>query len=99
MDLADLRKAIRWNPARRSDKRRPQPPMDKGDLALDEAAHEDVVAVADGPRYREDLVTFRMRPPAAPNRLSSDELSEGRDRPLRGLEYDTMLTNECESPA
>lgn len=70
--------------------------MDKRDLALDEATHEDIVAVADRSRHREDLVTLRMRPPATPNWLASDDLSKGWDRPLRGLEHDTVLTNESE---
>jgi hypothetical protein len=70
--------------------------MDKGDHTLDEATHEDIVAVADRSRHCEDLVTFRMRPPATQNRLSSDDLSKRRDRPLRSLEYDTVLTNERE---
>jgi hypothetical protein len=70
--------------------------MDKSDLALDEATHEHLVAVADGSRHRENLVTFRMRPPVATNWLSSDDLGKRWDRPLRGLEYDTVLTNESE---
>jgi hypothetical protein len=70
--------------------------MDKSDLTLDEATHEDIVAVADRSRHGEDLVTFRMRPPVTPNRLSSDNLSKRRDRPLRSLEDDTVLTNERE---
>ena len=70
--------------------------MDKRDLALDKATHEDIVAVTDRSRHREDLVTFRMRPPATPNWLSSHDLNKGRDRPLRGLKHDTVLTNESE---
>ena len=73
--------------------------MDKGDLALDEAAHEHLVAVADGSGYRKDLVTLRMRPPAALNRPPDDEGSQRRDRPFSGLEYDAVLTNERESLA
>ena len=99
VDLEHLRKVIWWKPARRSDKSRPQPPVDKRDLALDQATHEDFVAVADGSRHRKDLVTFRMRPPATPNWLPSDNLGKRRDRPLRRLEYDTVLTNESESLA
>ena len=68
--------------------------MDKGDLAIDEATHEDIVALPDNSRRREYLVTFRMRPPTTPNWLSSYDLSKRRDRPLRSLEYDTVLTNE-----
>jgi hypothetical protein len=70
--------------------------MDKRDLALYQSTHEDIVAVTDRSRHGEDLVTLRMRPPATPNRLSSDDLGKRRGRPLRGLEYDTVLTNERE---
>lgn len=73
--------------------------MDKHDLALDEATHEDIVAVADRSRHRKDLVTLRMRPPATSNWLSSYDLSKRRAWPLRGLEYDTVLANESESLA
>jgi hypothetical protein len=73
--------------------------MDKGDLAFDEATYEDIVAVADSSRDREDLVTLRMRPPATPKGFTSDELGERRGRPLRRLEYHTVLTNERESLA
>ena len=70
--------------------------MDKSNFALDEAAHEDLAAIADSSRHREDLVTLRMRPPAATNWLSSDDFDKRRHRPLRGLEYYTVLTNESE---
>ena len=95
--LPHLRKAIQWQAVRGPDKSRPQPPMDKCDLALDKATHKDIVAVADRSRYREDLVAFRMRPPATPNSLSSNDLSKRRDWPVRGFEDDTVLTNESES--
>jgi hypothetical protein len=53
---------------------RATPPMDERDLALDQPAHEDIVAVADGSRHREDLMTLWMRPPAASNQLSGYDL-------------------------
>ena len=71
--------------------------MDKRDVALDKPTHEDRVAVANRSRHREDLVTFRMRPPATPNWLSGYDLSKRRNRSLRGVEDDTVLTNERES--
>jgi hypothetical protein len=73
--------------------------MDKSDLTLNQATHEDIVTVADRSRHREDLVTFRMRPPATPNWLSTYDLRKRRDRPLRGLEYDAVLTNKSDSLA
>jgi len=50
--------------------------MDKRDLPVDQSTHEDVVAVADRSRHREDLMTLRMRPPASSKRLSSYDLSK-----------------------
>jgi hypothetical protein len=70
--------------------------MDKRDLALDKATHQDVFAVTDRPRHGEYLATLRMRPPATPNWSASDDRSKGRNGPLRGLEHDTVLTNEGE---
>src|SRR2546428_11970847 len=92
--LASPRKVTQWKPARRSDQSRPQPSVNERDLALDQATHKDFVAVADCSRHREDLVTFRMRPPATPNWLSCDDLGKRRHRPLRSLEHHTVLTNE-----
>ena len=63
-------------PIRYSDKSGPQPPMDKPDLPVNQPTHEDIVAVADGSRHREDLTTLRMGPPATSNRFSSDDLSQ-----------------------
>jgi len=97
--LAHLRKVIRWKPARRSDESWPQPPMDKRDLPLDETAYENIVTVTNRSCHRENLVTFRMRPPAAPHWLSSYGLGNRRDRPLRGFEHDTVPTNESETLA
>ena len=97
VDLAHLREVMRWKLAGRSDKSRPHPTMDEGNLAFDEATYENVAAVPDRSRHRENLATLRMRPPAAPNWLSSYGLRERRDRPLRGLEDDAVLTNKSKS--
>ena len=99
VDLAHLRQVIRRQPARHSDESRPHPPMDKRDLALVEATYENIIALADRPRHREDLVTLRMTPPTTSNWLSSDDLGKRRARPLRGLKYNTVLANESESLA
>jgi hypothetical protein len=97
VDLAYLRKAIRGKIASRSDKSRPQLPMDESDLAFDCTTHQDVAAGADSSGHCEDLMTFWMRPPATSNWLSCYHLRKGGNRPSRGLEYDTVLTNEGES--
>src|SRR5437588_12882500 len=55
VDLAHLRKVIRWKPARRSNKSWPQPPMDKRDLPVDGPAHENIIAVANRSHHRENL--------------------------------------------
>jgi hypothetical protein len=90
---------MRWKAFRRSDKRWPQPPMDERDLSLDQTAHEHIVTFPDRSRHREDFVTFRVSPPAAPHWFSSDGLGNRRNRPLPCFEHDTVLTNERESLA
>jgi hypothetical protein len=94
VDLAQLRKAIQRKTPCRANKSGPQSPMDKRDLALDQAADEDISAVADRPRHRENFVTLRMGPPTARNSLSSDGFGQRRHRSPRGLEYDPMRANE-----
>jgi hypothetical protein len=73
--------------------------MDKRDLAIDQSTHEDIVAVTDGSRHREDLVTLRMRPPTPSNGLSSYDFSKRRHGPRRGLEHDTVPADEREGAA
>jgi hypothetical protein len=73
--------------------------MDERDLALDQPTHEDIVAVTDASRHREDLVTLGMRPPAPPNGLSRCDFSKRRHGPTRGLEHDTVLADESQGPA
>jgi len=73
--------------------------MNESDFAPDQATHEDIVTVPNSSCHREDLVAFRMRPPAAPNGLSNNHLGERRDWPVRRLEYDAVLANESESLA
>ena len=70
--------------------------MDKRDFALDEATHEDIIAVADRSRHGKYLATLWMRPPAASNGLSGYRLSKRRDWPLRGLQDNAALANEGE---
>jgi hypothetical protein len=99
VDLPNARKVIRWKSTRRPDERWPQPPMDKRDLSFDETANEHIVAVANRSRHRENLVTFRVSPPASPHGLPGDGLSNRRNRPLRSFKHDTVLPNESESLA
>jgi hypothetical protein len=73
--------------------------MDKRDLALDQPTYEDIVAVTDRSRDGEDLVTFRMRPPAASNGLSDCDFGKRRHGPTRGLQHDTVLADESEGAA
>jgi hypothetical protein len=70
---------MRWKATRRSDKRWPQPPMDKRDLTLDQTAHQNIVTVPNRSRHRENLAPFRVSPPAAPHWFPGDGLSNGRD--------------------
>ena len=82
-----------------TDKSGPQASMDKRDLAVDQSTHEDIVAVTDGSRHREDLVTFWMRPPAPSNGLSRCDFSKRWHGPTRGLEHDAVPVEESQGPA
>jgi hypothetical protein len=73
--------------------------MDKRDLAIDQPTHEDIVAVTDRSRDREDLAALRMRPPAASNGRSRCDCGKRRHGPTRGLEHDTVLADESEGAA
>jgi hypothetical protein len=73
--------------------------MDKRDLAIDQSTHEDIVAVTDGSRHREDLVTFWMRPPAPANGRSRCDCGKRWHGPARGLEHDTVPADESQGPA
>jgi hypothetical protein len=97
VDFTDLRKVIRGEPPRCSNQSRPQPPMDKRDLAPNQATHEDIATFANSSRHFEDLVTLRMSPPATPQWLSSDRFGKRRHRALCPFEDDPVLSNESES--
>jgi hypothetical protein len=68
----DLRKALLRKVLRGANERRPQAPMNEGDLAVYEAADEDVLARANRLRELKDLMAPRMRPPASLNGLARD---------------------------
>jgi hypothetical protein len=68
----DLGKALLWKALRCPNERGPQAQMNEGDLPVDEAADEDVVARANSLRELEDLVAPRMRPPTPLNGFARD---------------------------
>src|SRR3989442_15626548 len=96
VNVSHLCKMARRKSVRRSEESGPQSPMDERDLPHDQATNEDIVAVADSSCHLKYLATLRMGPPATPNGFSSYQLGKRRHRPLRGLEYDPVLTNEVE---
>jgi len=74
--------------------RRPQPSVHERHLARDGAAHEHVVRRGDVFQHRVDLVTLRVPPPAAMDRLARDRLGEPRDGPLASDEDDAVPLDE-----
>ena len=94
--LSHLRKICRTQPFGRTDQSGPQTPVDEGDLAADETAHEDVAASPHSPRGCKDLAASRMRPPAATNTLSGDRVSQRGNCAMRRLEHDAVFSNEAE---
>ncbi len=70
MDFMNLSKLLLWKELCHANESWPQATMDKGNSAVDEAAHEYILATADCLREFEDFVASRMRPPASANGLT-----------------------------
>lgn len=83
-------------PIRDPDKSRPEPTMDKRDLAVDETGRYHVGGTEHLVDDIEDLVTGPVPPPAAPDRLARDELGEIRDQALGRLQHDSLVTHPLE---
>ncbi len=94
MHLANLGKALLGKAARCAYKGGPEAPVNKGDLAIDEATYENFFAMADVLCELEDLVTSRMRPPASSNRATCDGLSQRRHWAGGRFENDSVFPNE-----
>src|SRR4051812_5909842 len=79
------------------DQRGPQTTVHIGDLAIDQLAHQHLVALADGVGNPEDLVTLRVAPPAPPNRAAGNLLRQAGDRPSCRLQDDAVSPDEGQS--
>lgn len=95
VDLVDLGELFLGEALRRTNKRRPQATVNECDLAIDEAAHEDILSTAYCLREFENLVTLRMRPPAPANGTACDGYRKRRDWAGRRLEDDAVFAHEC----
>jgi len=80
VNLVNLSKLRLGKPFRHANKSWPQATMDKGDSAIDEAAHENILTTADCPGEFEDFVAARMRPPASANWPTRDCYGQGGHR-------------------
>ena len=76
VNVMDLGKALLRKVLRGANERRPKAPMNEGDLAVYEAADEDVIARANSLRELKDLMAPRMRPPT-PLGVSCNHLLRG----------------------
>ena len=94
MDLANLGKLFLGKALRRANKRWPQAAMNKRDLVINEATHEDILAAANRLSEFEDLVTPWMRPPTSADRLACNGYRERRNWTGRRFEDDTVLAHE-----
>ena len=77
--LSNLRYLIGWKSPGQSHQGGPEAAMHKCDLAVDQAAHENVLRFGHDLQDREDLTTLRMAPPAAFDRLAGDRLRQARN--------------------
>ena len=70
--------------------------MNQGDLAIDQAANQDLRRVRDLAQDREHQSALGMRPPAALDGFSRDGLGQPWRGSLRRSENDTVLLDERE---
>jgi hypothetical protein len=95
VDFTNGSQTVTIKPSGQADERWPEPAVHVGDLATDQAAHEDVGRLANRTRKGEDLTPFDVAPPAAAYRCTGDCLGEARDRPAGAFEDDAAPTDEC----
>jgi len=95
--LVQAREALARKAIREPDQRRPQTLVHVSDLAIDNAADEDLRRIARGTCDRKDFLAARMRPPIAPDCFADDRLGERRNRaPARGLGNHAVTFDEIE---
>ena len=76
---------------------RPQTPVDIGDFAVDQPAHENILTVPYQAGSSKNLLTVGMRPPVSVNWSFGYSLRQIWNGPLGAFQNDTMLTNKANS--
>lgn len=94
--LLDPGEARRVEARSESDEGGPQAAVDKGHLAIHEAADEDIVAVANYASGDEDLLALRMTPPVSANCFSRDQCGDARHRTLSRFERHAEAFDQSE---
>lgn len=94
MLLVHLRKLTWLEAFRQPHQRRPQAPMNQRHLSINEAANKNIGRFGELLEHRKDLMTFRMRPPAALDRLTGNHLRHARHRSARCRKHDAVLLNK-----
>src|SRR6266478_6499841 len=74
----------------------PQTAMHICNLAFNQLANEDVGTLTNRPYRAKNLFSFRMAPPTAPNRTTTNRLREIWKRATGSLENDSVTFNKCE---
>ena len=80
--LSNLSKLLGREALGEPNQRRPEPAMNQGDLAIDEPADKDLLGFGDGCKDCVDVMTLRVRPPAAVDGFADDGLGEARSGSL-----------------
>jgi hypothetical protein len=94
--LMHLSEVFAAKPSRSANHCWPKAAVNLGDLALDEAADQDLFGIADGPGEFEDLVAAWVRPPAAADGIASDGVGERGHRATNGFEYHAVLAKRTQ---
>src|SRR3954451_585268 len=91
--LIDGGKALERKSIRDTHKGWPDPPVEQGDLPIDQARRDDVGGVEDASEHGEDLMAGRVSPPATADRLTDDLFCQIRQRPASGLQHHPLLAH------
>ncbi len=96
MNLVQRGQIVAGERSRQPDQGWPESTMHIGDFSMDYPTDQDVARVAHRPRHREDLVTLRVAPPAAPYGLARDNLGEVRNWAAGAFENDAFAADKYE---
>jgi hypothetical protein len=96
VNLAERREIVPREAVSESHQRRPEAAVNIGDLVVDEPTDQHITGIPNRPRQPEDILPFRMAPPASLYSLANYGLGQVWNGPLRTLKDNTMTAYKGE---